>query len=290
MRRRAGRRRAVLRAPAENGAVDGERALAREHFVQHEPERVHVGPRRDLAPFLLFRRHVAGRSRDLGRVAPLVGEIRETKVRDARAASSVDQHVRGLQIAMQDAAVVCRRETGAELACELERLVRWQPADAPQQRREILAVDVLHREEVLAAGFADVVDAAHVRMGDLPREPDFLMEARQPVGAMRDLLRQELERDGLSELQVFSSIDFAHAAAAQQADDAVAAGQHGAGNELRAVERVRRRQPIGRGDGQRRCLRRVNAGAACRAVAARFGNVAPAGRTVHRIGMILVIR
>ena len=58
-------------------------------------------------------------------------------------------------------------------------------------------------------------------------------------------LRQELERDRLSELQVFGSIDFAHAAAAQQADDAVAAGQHRAGNELRAVERVRRRQPIG---------------------------------------------
>ncbi len=239
VRRRAGRRRAVLRASAKNGAVDCERAFAREHFVQHQPERVHVGPRRDLAPFLLFRRHVAWRSRDLGRVAPLVGEIRETKVRDAGATSSVDQDVGRLQIAMQNAAVVCRRETGAELACELERLVRWQPANAPQQRREILAVDVLHREEVLAADFADVVDAAHVRMGDLPREPDFLMEARQPVGAMRDILRQELERDGLSKLQVFSSIDFAHAAAAQQSDDAVAAGQHGAGNELRAVERVR---------------------------------------------------
>src|SRR6185503_20511386 len=96
---------------------------------------------------------------------------------------------------------------------ELERLVRWQPANAAQQRREILAVDVFHREEVLAAGFADVVYAAHVRMGDLPREPDFLMEARQPVGAMRDLLRKELESDSLSELQVFSPVDLAHAAA-----------------------------------------------------------------------------
>jgi hypothetical protein len=52
---------------------------------------------------------------------------------------------------------------------ELERLVRGQPADAPQQRREILAVDVLHREEVLATGFGDVVHAAHVRMRHLPR-------------------------------------------------------------------------------------------------------------------------
>ena len=161
-----------------------ERALAREHFVQHETERVHIGPRREPSPFQLLRRHVAGCPRNLGRVAPLVGQIRETEVREVRLAPSVDQHVRGLQIAMQNLAVVGRRETGAELACELERLVRRQPADAPQQRREILAVDVLHREEVLAAGFADVVHAAHVRMRDLPREPNFLMEARQPVGAM----------------------------------------------------------------------------------------------------------
>ena len=223
----------------KRGAVDGERTLAREHFVQHETQRVDIGPRRHLAPFLLLRRHVAGRAGNFARVAPLVGEIRETKVREVRPTPSVDQHVRGLQIAMQDLAVVCRRKAGAQLPCELERLVRWQPADAPQQRREILAVDVFHREEVLAAGFGDVVHAAHVRMGDLPRQPNFLMEAREPVGAIRDLLRQEFQRDRLSELQVFRSIDFAHAAATQQADDAVAAGQHRAGNELRAVESVR---------------------------------------------------
>jgi hypothetical protein len=103
-------------------------------------------------------------------------------------------------------ALVRRREAGAELACQFERLVRRQPADSTQQRREIFTVDELHREKVLAAGFADVVHATHVRMRDLPGEPNFLMEARQPLGAIGELLRQELERDGLSELQVFRSI------------------------------------------------------------------------------------
>ena len=65
-------------------------------------------------------------------------------------------------------------------------------------------------EEVLASGFADVVHAAHVWMRDLSREPDFLMEPRKPVGAMRDLARQELESNNLSELQVLGPIDFAH--------------------------------------------------------------------------------
>ncbi len=128
---------------------------------------------------------------------------------------SVDQHVRRLEIAVQHAAVVCRGKAGTELARELECLVRRQAADPPEQRGEILAVDVLHREEVLPVDVADVVDAAHVRMRDLPGEPDFLMEAGQPVGAVHDLPRQELESDGLPELQVFGSIDFAHAAAAE---------------------------------------------------------------------------
>ena len=124
--------------------------------------------------------------------------------------------------------------------------------------------------------------AADTRMGDLSREPNFLMEECQPICAMRDLLRQELQSDGLAELQVVSSIDFAHPAAAQQTDDAVAAGQDRARNELRAVERVRRGQLIGCGHGQRRRVRQVSAGAAFRAVAARIRNVAPAGRTAHR--------
>ena len=68
---------------------------------------------------------------------------------------------------------------------------------------------------MLAAGFGDVVHAAHVRMRDLPRQPNFLMEAREPVGVIRELLRQEFQSDRLSELQVFRSIDFAHAAATQ---------------------------------------------------------------------------
>src|SRR4029079_19589497 len=116
------------------------------------------------------------------------------------------------QIAMQYPAGVRRREARAELPCELERLVRWQTADAPQQRREIFPIDVLHREEMLAAGFADVVHAAHVGVRDLARETHFLMKPDQPIGSMRDLARQELQRNGLSELQVLGAIDFAHAA------------------------------------------------------------------------------
>ncbi len=80
---------------------------------------------------------------------------------------------------MHHAALVRRREAGAELARDLERLVFRQPADPPEQRRQILAVHVLHRQDRLPVHFADVVHAADVRMRHLPRRPHFVVELRQ---------------------------------------------------------------------------------------------------------------
>ena len=188
---------------------------------------------------------------------------------------------------MQHIPLVRGREAGAELTRELERLVRRQAADAAQQRREILAVDVLHREEVLAAGFADIVDAAHVRVRDLPCEPDFLVKARQPIRSIGDLHRQELERHDLPELQILGPIHFAHPTTAQQADDAVARVQHGARHELGSIERGGDGERAGRRHGERRGVRRGHAGAASQAVAARLGHVTPAGGALHRTAPIL---
>jgi hypothetical protein len=43
-----------------------------------------------------------------------------------------------------------------------ERFVRGETTDAPQQRCEVLTVNVLHGEKVQALGLADVVDSADV--------------------------------------------------------------------------------------------------------------------------------
>ena len=83
---------------------------------------------------------------------------------------------------MQHALVVRGGQPGAQLPRHLGRLVRRQPADAPQQRGQVLAVDVLHRQEHVAVGFADVVDAADVGVADLPRDADLGAEPRQPLG------------------------------------------------------------------------------------------------------------
>ena len=50
----------------------------------------------------------------------------------------------------------------ADLPRHLERALHREPADAAQQRAELFAVDVLHREEGVAVHFVDVVDAADV--------------------------------------------------------------------------------------------------------------------------------
>ena len=140
---------------------------------------------------------------------------REAEVRDARAAAAVDHDVGGLEVPVQHALVVRRREPRAELARDVERLVGGKPADAPQERGEVLAVDELHGEEVLPVDLADVVDAADVGMRDLARDAHLGVEALEPRRDPRArLAREELQRDRLAELQVVGAVDLAHAAAA----------------------------------------------------------------------------
>ena len=64
---------------------------------------------------------------------------------------------------MQDTLCVRRRQAGAQLTGDVDHLLGGQPADAPEQRGEVLASNELHRVEDPALGLADVEDAAHRR-------------------------------------------------------------------------------------------------------------------------------
>ncbi len=153
-----------------------ERALAGEDLVEHQAERVDVAARRDLAACQLLRRHVGGRA-GADRFAR---DARQAEVGEADLAGAVEHDVRGLEIAVDDVALVRGGEAGADLPRDLERALLGESSDAPQQRREILAVDVLHRQERAAVDLVDVVDAADVRVRDLPRHADFGVQLRQP--------------------------------------------------------------------------------------------------------------
>ena len=192
---------------------------------------------RDLAAGELLGRHVGRRA----------GADRLTRTRPARPksvmrtlAAAVEHDVGRLEVAVEDAALVRRGEAGADLARDLEAALLREAADAPEQRREILAVHVLHRQERVPVDLADVVDAADVGMRDLARHAHFGVELRQARGIAIDVRRQELQRDRLPELQIVGAIDLAHAAAAEAADDAVAAAEQRAGSES-GRDRWRRR-------------------------------------------------
>ena len=168
---------------------------------------------------------------------------------------------------------------GAELAGDVERLVGRQPADAPQERGEVLAVDQLHGQEEVALRLPHVVHAADRGVRDLPGHPDLAVEAGEPLAVRVEAVGQELEGDRLLELQVVGAVDLAHPAAAEEPDDAVAAGQDRAGHEPLAAgapgparggplaARGRRRRGGARGTRGRagRALRDVEAGPAGRA-------------------------
>jgi hypothetical protein len=83
---------------------------------------------------------------------------------------------------------------------------------------------------------ADVVDAAHVGMRHLARDAHLVMKAGQVVWVHDQILRQELESDRLTELEIVGSIYFAHAATPEEGDDAVATGEHRAGYEPHLVD------------------------------------------------------
>ena len=216
-----------------------DRALPGEELVEHEPQRVDVAARRHLAAGELLRRHVSGRT---GTENFTCG-AGETEVGNADPAVAVEHHVRGLQVAVDDAAIVRGGEAGAHLARHFDGAVLGEAADAAEQRRQILAVDVFHREEGVPLVLADVVDAAHVRVRDLPREPHFGVQLHQARGIAIHHLRQELQRDGLPELEIVGAIDLAHPAFPEASDDAVADVEDGAGRKAAVIDRVGARQP-----------------------------------------------
>jgi hypothetical protein len=161
----------------------------------------------------------------------------QAEVGDSDLASAVEQDVGGLQVAVQHPLVVHRRQPQAELAGDLDPLLLRQPPDLLEQPGQVLAIDVLHREERLAVVLGDVEHVADMGVRDLPGDAHFLVEAGQAVGVVGQAFGQELEGHGLPQLQVVGTVDFSHTALAQQGHDAIASGEQLAREEAWLVGR-----------------------------------------------------
>ncbi len=75
-----------------------------------------------------------------------------------------------------------RCQPGADLVRGLQSLVWRQTTYTAQQRRQVLAVDILHGEKVLAVYPADVVNATDIRVRNLASVTHLGMKPRESRG------------------------------------------------------------------------------------------------------------
>ena len=95
---------------------------------------------------------------------------------------------------------------------------------------------------------AEIEGAADVRVGDLPGELDLPLEALEHPRLVGDGGTDGLQGHRFSQVQVLGLVHLAHAAAPQQADDAVAAGDEVVREEQR-LARLPDLRPLRRGEG-----------------------------------------
>ena len=139
---------------------------------------------------------------------------------------------------MQQSAIVRGRQTGADLVRRLQSLVRWQTTYATQQRRQVLAVDVLHGEKVLPVDLTDVVNATDIGVRNLAGIPYLSMKPCKSRGVILKRGGKKLESYDIPELEILRAVDFAHSTAAKQSNDPIPLDEDSAGRESRALQRT----------------------------------------------------
>jgi hypothetical protein len=149
-----------------------------------------------------------------------VAQLGEPKVQDLRLPAGRHEHVRRLEVAVDDALAVRRVESIRHLDTEIEqgREVDRPPADSLAQR---LPLEELHRDEPLPLVRIDVVNGADAGVVEGGRGARLALEALEGLGLRAEALRQELEGHGTAEAGVLGPVDDPHPSAAHLLDDAI---------------------------------------------------------------------
>jgi putative endopeptidase len=166
------------------------------------------------------------RRRPGGRVFERLGEA---EVEDLDVAVRRELHVRGLEVAVDDAALVGVLERLRDLQRDRQRFGD-RDRSVREPLREILALDQLHREEAHAVGGVETVDRSDVRMVQRREQTGLALEAGEALGVRGEQVGQDLDRDVAAQRGVGGAPHHAHPAFAERSDDAVV-GECGAGSE-----------------------------------------------------------
>ena len=225
-----------------------ERAPPRQELEEHDPHGEEVAlPVEDPLAGGLLGGEVIGRPEDdagagswrrLRRIEefgdPEVHELDPHLVAIAR-----DEHVRRLQIPVNDPVAVCGAEGVQHGEDDRERRVYLQSADARKRGGERRAFEALHdhvRPEIAEAGVEHVHD---VRVPYLVDGLRLLKKPPRQVGVAREICPQELEGDRATRKLVLGAKDLAHPTAAQALEDAVFSRHDGADQKARAHQKPR---------------------------------------------------
>ncbi len=209
------------------------RRAAGQHLVQHDAEGEQVGaPVNPLA--LRQEAQVLGR-----RVLPLPdehpgardGAVHRLRLRDAevddlhpeRARRLLEDHdVLGADVAVDDASLVDRLQAVERLDRDVDGDPRLQPALAPDQGREVRALDVLpHHVEGVVRELGEVVEDRHVLVLDARRQLRFPEEALVQRLVLHQVRPHRLDDADRAQARVQHLVDLAHPAAAETLDDPV---------------------------------------------------------------------
>src|ERR1700693_3735249 len=213
-----------LRAHDRQRVWAGEGQVAREHFVEDGPQGVDVGAHVASPAADLLGRNVVGRAdraRETQPCEPARRLIeRDAEVDDLHLPRWRHQDVLGLQIAVNDAAIVHVRERLADLLRNGQSARHRQGMLLFQHRAQALALDQLHGD-VHPALVARLEEPDHVGMVEALADLFLALEALVEDDVALELDVGNLERHGLAGCGIAGLEDGGHPATGQELGDLV---------------------------------------------------------------------
>src|SRR5258708_1464566 len=118
---------------------------------------------------------------------------------------------------MHHALRVRRFESTAHLDRDVHLLLNAYEAALTQERAKIATLHELHRDELDTLRLPQVENPNDIFVRYLARQDQFLFEAAQNFGLVRELRANDLQRDHAIHFAVASLVDRSHTAFAQRA-------------------------------------------------------------------------